>query len=118
MRSSDDAGWLTGIGALYQGVYDVIGWGPPLGRNRSIGAKCRKFAPTECRNILHNRTGRAVRGKIIPSRTFTFGLQRGVVGLAGANAQNSQDVGDKNLAVADLPGFRSADYGLHHLIDE
>src|SRR6185312_7184491 len=46
------------------------------------------------------------------------GLQRGVVGLAGANAQNPQDVGDENLAVADLAGLGGADDGLHHLIDE
>jgi len=36
-------------------------------------------------------------------------LQRGVVRLAGADAQNSQDVGDEDFAVADLACFRCAD---------
>ncbi len=45
-------------------------------------------------------------------------IKSGVVALAGANAQNPQDVGDENLAIAHLPCFRSADDGLHYLIDQ
>src|ERR1700722_2612481 len=45
-------------------------------------------------------------------------LQRGVIGLAGTDAQNAQDVGDEDFAVADLAGFRGADNGFHHLVDE
>jgi len=37
---------------------------------------------------------------------------------ARANAQNPQDVGNKDFAISYLPGFRSTDDGLHHLIDQ
>src|SRR5580704_16789757 len=45
-------------------------------------------------------------------------LERGVVGLAGADADHPLDVGDKDLAVADLAGLGGLDDGLDHLIDE
>jgi hypothetical protein len=42
----------------------------------------------------------------------------GVVRLAGAYAQNPQDVGDEDFAVAHLAGFRGTHDGFHDLIDE
>src|SRR5580698_2250776 len=45
-------------------------------------------------------------------------LQRGVVGLAGTDADDALDVGDENLAVADLAGLGRLEDGLDHLIGQ
>src|SRR4051812_33640516 len=43
---------------------------------------------------------------LCPPFGFVACLQRVVVGLAGADAHGARDVGDEDLAVADLSGFR------------
>src|SRR5581483_3724670 len=48
---------------------------------------------------------------------FLF-LQRGVVRLAGANADDPLDLGNEDLAVADLTGLGGLHDGFNNLIDQ
>src|ERR1700722_15099891 len=45
-------------------------------------------------------------------------LERGVVGLAGTDADDALDVGDEDLAVAPLAGLGRFDDGLDHLVHQ
>src|ERR1700689_1159971 len=44
--------------------------------------------------------------------------ERGVVGLAGADADHAIDIGNENLAVADLAGLGGLHHRFHDLIDQ
>src|SRR3569833_7483 len=44
--------------------------------------------------------------------------ERGVVRLAGTNTNDSLDLGDENLAVADLPRFGGLHDGIDDLVDQ
>ena len=49
---------------------------------------------------------------------FVPGLERRVIRLARADADHAIDVGDEDLAVADLAGLRGLEDGFNHLVDE
>src|SRR5262249_33829961 len=49
---------------------------------------------------------------------YASALERGIVRLAGADADDAVDVGDEDLAVADLAGLRGLEDRFDHLIHE
>src|SRR5580700_7558763 len=53
-----------------------------------------------------------------PEATFSNQLERGVVRLAGADANDALDLGDENLAVTDLAGLGGLEDGLDDLVGE
>src|ERR1019366_5116414 len=53
-----------------------------------------------------------------PWRPVRRPLQRGVIGLAGADADHTIDLGDEYLAVTDLAGLGGLEHRFHHLVDQ
>ena len=77
------------------------------------------FRYSQSRRTSNQRpaAGRAA-GRRGSNEVFVFALQRGVIRLAGADADDAIDIRDEDLAVADLAGLGGLQDRFDHLIDE